>query len=459
MFDKLNARERKLAFGVLALAPATLVFVAIFWFLGQYDANNKLEASLNRQVNEEKFKLELGKKAERRRAYYDSISLPADLEDAGNDYQAWMKGLVRDELQMDLKAFTPTDASDLKLKTTVIGQRKYYMLRADGNLDQLTRLLSRFYSVDLLHRINSLKVIAQNETGGSKKKIRTGILSITAKIEVLALNSAVDYEDFLQRSDALRGVESKFAEANDAYRQMVLKRDIFGPPNNTPTLSATPKSSYESETEATISLAAKDADEEDQFSIEIVESQIEGWELDQSESGGRSAKLIVPGQKAGRYKFTAKITDNGFPAKESTEEFTVTFKDKVVATPDPPKKPDPPFINAKETQITGIVLEKSGDWRVWIKVRTTGDRYKLKVGESFELDDKKWVVEEIKPREAVLRVENKLLTFQPTDRFVNPRKEVTLEVPVTEAEQDTQPQETSVRVESDSAPKPRTSTL
>ena len=55
----------------------------------------------------------------------------------------------------------------------------------------------------------------------------------------------------------------------------------------------------------------------------------------------------------------------------------------------------------------------------------------MKVGESFELDQQKWVVEEISPTEAVFRVDNKLLTFGPTDRFVDPSQTVNLEVPAT----------------------------
>ncbi len=457
MFEKLSSRERNLAFAVIGLVPAVLLFIGVFWFLGKYQANDLQSVALLKQIDDEEFKMETGKKANRRRAYYDSISLPSDVEDASNDYQTWLKGLVRDELQMQFKSLTPNDASDLKNKTEVIGQRRYYLLRADGTLNQLTELLSRFYSADLLHRINSLKIIAQNETSGSNKKIRTGMLAITAKIEVLSLKTAADDWEFLKGFIAQRAKESRFAETNKAYREMVLRRDIFGPPNNTPTIAASPKSSYLSETDVELTLTAKDADEEDAMTFEIIDSPVEGVKLNPSKPGARTASMSIPGQKAGRYNFKVKVSDSGFPAKESIEEFAVTFKDKEIVKVDPPPKPDPPFVNARETQITAIVLESSGDWRVWIKVRTTGDRYKLKAGESFELDNRKWFVEEIKPTEATLRVDNKLLTFRPTDRFVNPRNEVSLEVPVTSDAKDVPEKGAKVELESDIAPKPRTS--
>jgi hypothetical protein len=403
--------------------------------------------------------LKMGKaeKANDRRRYYESISLPSDVEQASNEYWSWMKGLVRDELQMQFKSLQPSDASDLKNDREVIGQRRYFTLRADGTLDQLTELLSRFYAADLLHRINSLKIIAQNETAGSSKKIRTGMLAITAKIEVLSLNTAVDDWEFLKAFIAQRAQESKFAETNKTYRDLVQRRDIFGPPNNTPTLSATPKRSYTSETDAVFSLTAKDADEEDLMTFEIIEAAVEGFKLESTKPGDRTARLTVPGQKAGRYKFKARVSDNGFPAKESIKEFTVAFEDEEIVDAGPPPKPDPPFINARETRINSIVLEKTGDWRVWIVVRTTGDRYELTVGESFELDKQNWVVEEIRPKEAVLRVNNKLLTFRTGDRFVSPRSEVKLEVPITSDVKELPERRVKVEIESDAAPKPRTS--
>ena len=458
MFEKLTTRERNLAYAVIGLAPAVLIFIGVFWFLGKYEEYGTREVSLMAQIDDEEMKMAQGKKADRRRAYYDSISLPANLEDASNDYQTWLKGLLRDELKMNLKTLTPTDASDLKNKTEVIGRRRYFTLRADGTLDQLTSFLSRFYAADLLHRINSIKIMAQNEATGDNKKIRTGLLGVTAKIEVLSLNTAVDDWEFLKQFIAQRATESKFAERNKAYREMVVRRDIFGPPNNSPTVAANNKSSYESGTDVTFDLTAKDADEDDEMVFELVESSVEGVKLEQPKPGARAAKITVPGQDAGRFKFSVKVSDNGFPAKEGIKDFYVTFKD-----PPPPEvkkevKPDPPFINANETQLTGIVLEKSGDWQVWIKVRTTGERFKLKVGESFVLDDQKWVVEEIMPGHAVLRVDNKLLTFQPTDRFVNPRNEVILEASSSASSGDVPESGAKVDVKSDIAPKPGAST-
>lgn len=422
MFEKLTARERKLAYAVSALLPAALLFVAIFWFIGKYSANSSQELSLVTRIEEEEDRKADALRAGQRRAYFDSISLPADLDTASNEYQIWLKRLVKDELKMRLKSLTPRDTSDLKFKTKVVGKRSTYDISATGDIDQLTQFLIKFYSVDLLHRINTIRITPQNETSGSDKKVRTSVLSLSVKIEVLALKSSESNPGFMQNFRQL-------ARTNEEYQRAILRRNIFSPANNSPIVSVRPSSSYTSGSDATIRVSVKDADKGDKFTYEILEAAgIEGVTLKPTKPGGSSAKLVIPGQAADKYAFKLKVVDDGFPPKESIAEFSVTFKDRVV----PPKKelkPKVAFVNAKETQITGIVREVSGQWKVFIKVRTTGQRYQLGVGEAFDLDDQQWTVDSIKQGQVVMRVDSRLLTFYPKDKFVNPRNEVVLDDP------------------------------
>ncbi len=243
----------------------------------------------------------------------------------------------------------------------------------------------------------------------------------------------------------------------EEYQQAILRRNIFGPANNTPVISARPSPSYNSASDARISVSGKDADERDELKFELVDSAVEGAKLEM-EPGSRTARLVVPGQKEGKYNFKIRVWDNGFPSKENFEEVSVAFRDPPPPKEDgPPPPPPPPFEHAKETRITAIVKDKAGDWLVWIKVRTTGDRHKLRVGESFDLDKRTWLVESITPDEAVIRVDNKLLTFQPTDAFVNPRNEVEL-APAEAVGAESSETNTSKKTESDAPPKPGTAT-
>ena len=407
----MTARERKLAIAVLCLVPAALLFMSIFWVIGKYGENNQKFMSLSAAISSEEDRELSAEMAERRRNYYNSISLSPRFEDAGNDYLFWLKTLL-EETNLKVPSFSPRDAGDFTQDNQVIGRKKKISFTATGKLDQVTEFLTRFYSVDVLHRINSMKINPRNEKGGGKKQIRTGELAVAFVIEIAALTTADDNPDFAKN---VRELPRDKAD----YKTVLLRRNIFGPANNVPTVSARPSSRYYSMSEARVSVTGKDADEKDKLTFELVEGDVEAAKLVPA-SGKRSARLTVPGQKAGEYHFKLKVTDSGFPPKENFTDVKVTFKDKVVPRPKPKEKEKPPFIHATETRITGITRLTSGDWQVWIKVRTTGEKYKLLVGDSFKLDKNEWVVESIQPHSAVFLAEGKQLKFKPGGTFDEP---------------------------------------
>ena len=413
MFEKMTARERKLAMAVLCLVPATLLFIGVFWVIGKYGENDKKEMTLRSQISKEEDREMAAVKAERRRNYYNSISLSPRVEEASNQYLDWLKTLLN-ETNLKYKTVTPRDAGEFKKNNQVVGRKKRFQFVATGKLDELTDFLTKFYSVDAMHRINSMKIIPGNDPGSKEKKVRTGELSVNFLIEIAALSTASDNPDFAKN-------ERKLAREEADYKTAILRRNIFGPANNVPTISARPSSSYTSMKDARISVTGKDADEQDELTFELVESDVEGAELVVS-TGKRTAKLTVPGQQAGKYKLKLKVTDSGFPPKENFVDVTVTFKDRVVkAKPVPPKpKPKPEFIHAKETRITGITRLPNGQWQVWVKVRTTGEKYKLAVGDSFKLDKLEWTVESIQPHSAVFQVDGKQLKFNDQVTFNEP---------------------------------------
>ena len=409
MFEKMTARERKLAIAVACLLPAALLFMGVFWVIGKYGDNYQDYIAISSAIKVEKERETAAIRAGKRRNYYNSISLSPRFEDAGNDYLLWLKTLLN-ETNLKYKTFTPRDAGEFRNNGQVIGRRKQFQFTATGKLDELTDFLAKFYSVDALHRINSMKISPRNEAGN--KKVRTGQLSVTFKIEIAALTTADDNPDFAKNAREL-------AREQSVYKDAILRRNIFGPANNAPRISARASGSYVSMSDARISVTGKDADDGDELSFELVNSDVEGVKLDTS-PGKRTARLTVPGQKAGKYSLRLRVVDSGFPPKESFTDVTVNFKDKTVrkATPPPPPKPD--FVHAKETRITGITRLTTGQWQVWIKVRTTGEKYKLLVGESFELDKHEWVVESIQPHSAVFLVDGKQLKFNDRVTFDNP---------------------------------------
>lgn len=408
MFENLTARERILAWIVLSLVPICILFFGIFWFIGRYNDNNAEFMSLTAQVSDEEAKQNEAIRATQRRRYFRDQSLPSNVVKANNDYQLWLKNLLQNEIQMELKSVTPRQGSILKHNNRAIGQSKTFTVLATADLAQLTRFLHEFYSLPLLHRINSLKINPQSTGSGGKKKSRTGKLSLIMQVEALSLVDADEERDFASTRQEL-------ARSFEDYQSTILRRNIFGPSNNVPTISVRPSSSYTSETDLKIRVTGNDSDSNDELQFELIESSVEGSKL--SGGDGRSAFLEIPGQAAGEYKFKVAVADNGFPPKTNEQEFTVRFKDRVVVKPPPPPPPKPKFQHATETRITGIVKDVTGNWQVWIKVRTTGERFTLNENETFELDETTWKVSKIEPNQVTFERDDQPVTLRPSVPF------------------------------------------
>ena len=405
MFENLSQREKILAALVGSLVPLALLVMITIWFFGQQkDRSTKIDA-LNTQIKAEQQRVTEALNANERRLYYRSVSLPSNFKDSGNAYQQWLKHLVRDDVGMVFKSITQDSPSKIKFNGNVIGQAKSFTVLATTDLEQLVDFLTKFYQLDLLHRINSLNLVPK--TVGS-----SGELSLTAKVEVLSLVDAAADEDgkFIEQF-------RKLELTADDYRNAIVNRNIFGPANNSPTLTVSNNGNYYSDKDLKIKISAKDADNNQNLIFSLVDPPIESATLEQKNPSDKRVFLKAPPQPAGNYTFKVRVTDDGFPPKSFEQEFKITVKEKV-ASKTPTKKPTKPdFKNSKETRITAIVKDRSGAWEVWINVRLKGEKHKLKVGQSFKLDGAKWEVTSIKPNRATFTVDGATKTFGRNQAF------------------------------------------
>ena len=423
MFDNLSQREKILAVLVGSLVPLAMIVMISIWFFAQLSARSDRIDGLTAQIKEEKQRVTEALDANQRRLYYRNVSLPSDFQDASNSYQLWLKKLVRDDIGMGFKSIAPRAPVNMKFKGTVIGQSESFTLAATTDLEQLIKFLTKFYQLDLLHRINSIKLVPKAAgLSGDRANIRTGQLTLSAQIEVLSLVDADAEREFLKQF-------RKLELTADDYRNAILKRNIFGPANNTPTLSVSKASSYYSDMDLRIPVNAKDADKNQKLIFTILDSSIKKAKLDQKKPTDRRVYLTAPAQPPGEYTAKVQVADSGYPPKLSEIEFKITVKENPSKNKNPsedekPKKPK--FKHIRETRITGIVKDKSGAWQVWINVRTKGEKHKLKVGESFTLDRKKWKVSSIKPDEATFSVDGTARTFGRNQAFDGSEKTASL---------------------------------
>ena len=405
MFENLSQREKILAALVGSLVPLALLVMITIWFFGQQkDRSTKIDA-LNTQIKAEQQRVTEALNANERRLYYRSVSLPSNFKDSGNAYQQWLKHLVRDDVGMVFKSITQDSPSKIKFNGNVIGQAKSFTVLATTDLEQLVDFLTKFYQLDFLHRISSLALVP-------KARGSSGELSLTAKVEVLSLVDAAADEDgkFIEQF-------RKLELTADDYRNAIVNRNIFGPANNSPTLTVSNNGNYYSDKDLKIKISGKDADNNQNLIFSLVDPPIESATLEQKNPSDKRVFLKAPPQPAGNYTFKVRVTDDGFPPKSFEQEFKITVKEKV-ASKTPTKKPTKPdFKNSKETRITAIVKDRSGTWEVWINVRLKGEKHKLKVGQSFKLDGAKWEVTSIKPNRATFTVDGATKTFGRNQAF------------------------------------------
>ena len=319
MFENLSQREKILAALVGSLVPLALLVMITIWFFGQQkDRSTKIDA-LNTQIKAEQQRMTEALDANQRRLYYRSVSLPSNFQDASNDYQQWLKHLV-DDVGMAFDAIDRRHPTKIKFNGNVIGLTEFFHLRATTDLEQLVDFLTKFYQLDLLHRINSIK-LAPKTTGSS------GELSLTVRIEVLSLVDAAADEDgkFIEQF-------RKLELTADDYRNAIVNRNIFGPANNSPTLTVSNNGSYYSDKDLKIKISAKDADQNQNLLFSFVDSPIESATLDQKNPSDKRVYLKAPPQPAGDYTFKVRVTDDGFPPKSFEKEFTITVKEKKANT-------------------------------------------------------------------------------------------------------------------------------
>jgi len=400
MFENLSQREKTLAALVLSLVPLALLVMGMIWFFGQQSARDTKINSLQSRIDSEKLRLNDALSANQRRIYYRSVSLPSDFEKASNSYQQWLKDLVVNKIGIKDPVFTPRPPIKKKFQGNVVGQTMIIRLNTSINYEQLVNFLTEFYQLDLLHRINELKL--ETKSGGT--------FAMTAVIEVLSLVDADADRDFVKQF-------RKLDLPAEAYRDAILKRNIFGPANNSPTITASKASSYTTDKEIRIPIQAKDTDKLQKLTFALLDSQVKEAKLDQKKPTDTRAYLTAPKLPAGKYTFKVQVLDDGYPPKSDETEFTITVTEKVAKKPPVKKPPKPEFKNSRETRITAIVKEKSGKWQAWINVRTKDEKHKLTVGESFTLDKQKWKVKTIKADEVTFTVEGKEKTFRRNQAF------------------------------------------
>ncbi|MCA9126412.1 MAG: hypothetical protein KDB22_04975 [Planctomycetales bacterium] len=372
----MTQRERYLAIGVGVIAGIFGVQYAFNSLRAKLDAKyrqievaEKKQTDIMRELND-------GFIAKKRLRALAEKSLPNKIEAANAQYSDWLTTISRES---GLEGITV--ARQGRPKPNGAYTAYDFSLKADCNTEQALDFLAKFYDRDLLHSIQSFKMIP------SRDKRDQFTLQVQARALSLAA-AAENQKPSMQSSGRL-------AMTADEYKQAVLDRNPFSPPNGAPKL----------ETRELKLTLGKSADEELKTKDEEghgVQLKLVSTELPPG-LRMRGNRLTGRPEEAGRWSLEFEAVDDGWPNMSSQGKVAV-----VVEEPPPPEvKVEPKgFDPATQAYLSAIVTGGRGP-QAWVQSRTESNKlYKLNVGEELKIGTIQAKVISINPSEEFVQFES-----------------------------------------------------
>jgi len=365
----MNQREKYLAIGVGLLAVVIGGWIAQGYVSAAFDKRHQEINRLQGDLSAHKRRIDQAQRAARTIADFEQRSLPANPDIARSLYHDWLLSEIG---KAGLSEQTVKAGASQEEKNLYVLQS--YTITAKGTLPQVVDLLYAFHSVDWLHR---LKHFSAKPIKESKQ------LDIHMTVEALSLKDAASGELAARPANRLKLANRK------AYQDLIVGRNLLGPPNNSPKLAIS--GSKEANTNRSMELSARATDDDplDKVKYRLVEGAAKEARFDPI-----SGRFSWTPRAPGKYEFIFEATDDGFPSKSSGPVKVVV---NVTDAKPPPVDTGPPklaFDHAKYTILTAV-LDIGGTPEVWLHVRPTGETLKLHAGDKFEIGSIKGTVAKI----------------------------------------------------------------
>jgi hypothetical protein len=354
---------------MLAIAVGGLGVVLALWFGwayvdGQFRARRTKIEGLEGEIGRFEKQVLAAQRAKRKLVEYEERSLPPSQDQARFLYQQWLLARLEQagfsEQQVRTQGSQPE--GELYVKHT-------FIVTGKANLAQLVELLHSLYSVDYLHRITHLTVKPIKD----RKE-----LDVTFNIDAVSVTTAPEAKALHTRPSSRLTHKSK-----EDYLKRVLGRNLFGPPNRSPTLSVSGSKDVGINRQAELTLRGSDPDRIDKVRYRLIESAAPEARLDTA-----TGRFAWTPRSLGKYKFLVEVYDDGYPSLTKREEIVLSVVDPL------PSQPRPTFDKARFTFLTAVT-EVDGTVEAWLRIRTDDRIERLQVGQEFEIGSVKGKVESI----------------------------------------------------------------
>lgn len=427
--NNLTQREKVLIYVIIGTLPVVLLYFGFNWFMGQLKAKSVKLDQVSRQLADIDARSEQAIEKTLLKNQLKQRSLSSQENVAQGEYREWLRQLVEEDIKFKgAPKVTWRVTTDFKSefgKKNVIYKQLNFQLDCQGTYGQLVELLYKFYEKNYIHKITRLDLnLVKGKRVEGKVTFDRNKFNVKAQIQVLSLvdadeaRSPIAVENIkLFYQDAETG---EFISSLEDYNAIVMKRNLFGFPNNPPDFGSRKKTfDFEEGDRVSLRLSADDEDDDDlEYMLTSTDGKVNSDQIDQSRPG--SFKLDI--EKLGSYEFKAMVTDKANYPKSDDMLVVVNIEEK---EPEPPKKdPDPPapkFDPLKFTFLEAIVQNFAGQPICWINVRPLGTLHKVAAGAEFEVGKREVKVVKINRRDVIISIDGDQYLFSVNDSLGQPK--------------------------------------
>ena len=373
----MTQRERLLATGVgvvVGLLGVNYAFSTVRATLQHkqdlIDTARKESDSINRVATS-------GTLAARKLDQLKTKSLPTRQETLVAQYKDWLTQAATAAGVRDIKVTAPEQPQK---KTDAYQLYKFSLIGTCRN-DQCVDLLAAYYDADYLHSLHSLTLTMTKEPD---------VINISFDSHALALTAAAPNQPPTGKSSG------RLAMTPAEYKQKILGRNPFAPPNHPPSFTLARSLEIPRGTAWEQIVETKDH-ENHSVELSLPSADVpQGLQL-----SGKTLKWTP--QENGTYEVVLQATDQGWPRGVAEHKLTLN----VVDPPKPPEpEPEPPkFDVATQAFISALLSGRSGP-EAWIRSRVEGKTVELAEGSEFEIGSVKAKVVGINLNEEFMEMES-----------------------------------------------------
>jgi hypothetical protein len=379
----MTPRERMLALLVGSVGLILALYLGWNWVDGKFRVRRGQIETLEGDIRKFKQQVMAGQQATKKMGEFEAQSLPPAPDVARSLYQAWLLERLAQAGFVDPEVKPQSQKAEKKLYVSQL-----FIVSGRGTLPQLVELLHSFYSVDLLHRINSLSIKPIKD---SKE------LDITLNVDAVSLLAAPPSTELHNRPSNRLDLPTK-----DEYLDKIVGRNLFGPANQAPRLSIGGSRDVVVNRSADIRLSASDPDKLDKVQYRLLETDAPEARLDPA-----TGRFSWTPRELGRYRFAFEAVDDGFPSKPSRREEVVVNVVEPPPVGPPVERGFTGFDDAKYTDLAGVT-EVGGIREIWLRVRPRDLILHLRTGDAFEIGSVSGVVQSIGPSDFTFERDGKL---------------------------------------------------